>query len=285
MFFEISHKTTYTYSTPVFLELHHLRIRPRCDGVQNVTYFESTVEPCPAGSTDGIDIDGNIVDNVWFQGLTEKLIVASRVKIITQYRNPFNYILAERADRLPISCQDPLQAFLAPYTVRRNESHLIEQFARHIANRTEWKTLRFLTMLTREISESFQQTDRGVGGTRSAEETYLSRTGSSRDITVLFIDACRYVGIAARFVNGYYHNGGAKERNSLHSWGEVYLPGVGWRGYDPSQGLAVTDCHVAIAAAGDPLLSAPVSGTFRGNAITSELHAEIEITVAGADAA
>ena len=285
MFFEISHKTTYTYSRPIFLELHHLRIRPRCDGVQTVTYFESTVEPCPAGSTDGIDIDGNIVENVWFHGLTEKLIVASRAKIITQYRNPFNYILAQRADRLPVSCQDPLQPYLAPYTVRRNESHLIEQFARHIANRTEWKTLRFLTMLTREISESFQQTDRGVGGPRSAEETYLSRAGSSRDLAVLFIDACRYVGIAARFVNGYYHDGGAKERLSLHSWGEVYLPGVGWRGYDPSQGLAVTDCHVAIAAAGDPLLSAPVSGTFRGNAITSELHAEIEITVAGADAA
>ena len=66
---------------------------------------------------------------------------------------------------------------------------------------------------------------------------------------------------------------------------KVYLPGVGWRGYDPSQGLAVTDRHVAIAAAGDPLLSAPVSGTFRGNAITSELHAEIDITVASADAA
>ena len=104
-------------------------------------------------------------------------------------------------------------------------------------------------------------------------------------LAVLFIDVCRYVGIAARFVNGYYHDGGAKERLSLHSWGEVYLPGVGWRGYDPSQGLAVTDCHVVIAAAGDPLLSAPVSGTFRGNAITSELHAEIEIMVAGADAA
>jgi transglutaminase-like putative cysteine protease len=99
------------------------------------------------------------------------------------------------------------------------------------------------------------------------------------------MDACRYVGIAARFVNGYYQDGGAKDPLSLHSWGEVYLPGVGWRGYDPSQGLAVSDRHVAVAAAGDPLLAAPVSGTFRGNAVTAELHAEIDIQVAGADAA
>jgi transglutaminase-like putative cysteine protease len=150
---------------------------------------------------------------------------------------------------------------------------------------TEWKTLRFLTMLSREISEGFQQTSRGVGAPRSAEETYLSRVGSSRDLAVLFMDACRYVGIAARFVNGYFENGSANDQLSLHSWGEVYLPCVGWRGYDASQGLAVTDRHVAIAAAGDPLLAAPVSGTFRGNAVTSELHAEIEIQVVSASAA
>lgn len=285
MFFEITHKTTYTYSRPVFLEPHHLRVRPRCDGVQNLTYFDSKIEPRPSGSTDGIDLDGNIVENVWFQGLSEKLVVESCSKIVTQYRNPFNYILAERADRLPVSYQEPHQAYLAPYTVRHNESRLVEQFARHVANHTEWKTLRFLTMLTREISEDFQRTTRASGVLRSAEETYLSRTGSSRDLALLFIDACRYVGIAARFVNGYHEDGGASGQLSLHSWGEVYLPGVGWRGYDPSQGLAVTDRHVAIAAAGDPTLAAPVSGTFRGNAVSSELHAEIDIRVANADAA
>ena len=279
MYFEISHKTIYTYNRPVFLEPHQLRLRPRCDGVQNLTYFDLKIEPCPAGTSDGIDIDGNIVENVWFQGLTEKLIVTSRAKIVTQYRNPFNYILGERADRLPVSYQEPVQAYLAPYTVRRNESHLVEQFARRIANRTEWKTLRFLTMLTREIAEGFQQTARGVGAPKSAEETYLSRAGSSRDLAVLFMDACRYVGIAARFVNGYYHDGGATDRLTLHSWGEVYLPGVGWRGYDPSLGLAVTDRHVALAAAGIPLLAAPVAGTFRGNAVTPELNAMIDIRV------
>ena len=99
------------------------------------------------------------------------------------------------------------------------------------------------------------------------------------------MDACRYVGIAARFVNGYYYDSGAKDQLTLHSWSEVYLPGVGWRGYDPSVGLAVTDRHVAIAAGGDPLLSAPVIGTFRGNAVSSELHAEIDMRVAEADAA
>lgn len=285
MIFEISHKTTYTYSRPVFLERHHLRLRPRSDGVQHLAYFDSKVEPRPSGSADGLDIDGNCVENVWFQGLTEKLIVESRAKVITQYRNPFNYILAERADRLPVSYQDPIQAYLAPYTARRNESHLVEQFARDIANRTEWKTLRFLTMLTREIAEGFQQTAREVGTPRSAEETYLSRGGSSRDLAILFMDACRYVGIAARFVNGYYHDGSATDRLTLHSWGEVYLPGVGWRGYDPSAGLAVTDRHVAIAAAGDPLLSAPVTGTFRGNAVSAELRAEINIRVVNAEAA
>jgi transglutaminase-like putative cysteine protease len=285
MIFEISHKTTYTYSRPVFLDLHHLRIRPRSDGVQHVTFFDSKVEPRPSGSADGLDIDGNSIENVWFQGLTEKLIVESRAKVITRYRNPFNYILAERADRLPVSYQDPIQPYLAPYTVRHNESQLVEQFARHIANRTEWKTLRFLTMLTREISEGFQQTARAVGLPKTAEETYLSRTGSSRDLAMLYMDACRYVGIAARFVNGYYDDAGAKDQLTLHSWSEVYLPGVGWRGYDPSVGLAVTDRHVAIAAAGDPLLSAPVSGTFRGNAVSAELRAEIDIRIVNAEAA
>jgi len=285
MIFEISHKTTYTYSRPVFLDLHHLRIRPRSDGVQHVTFFDSKVEPRPSGSADGLDIDGNSIENVWFQGLTEKLIVESRAKVITRYRNPFNYILAERADRLPVSYQDPIQPYLAPYTVRHNESQLVEQFARLIANRTEWKTLRFLTMLTREISEGFQQTARAVGLPKTAEETYLSRTGSSRDLAMLYMDACRYVGIAARFVNGYYDDAGAKDQLTLHSWSEVYLPGVGWRGYDPSVGLAVTDRHVAIAAAGDPLLSAPVSGTFRGNAVSAELRAEIDIRIVNAEAA
>ena len=105
-------------------------------------------------------------------------------------------------------------------------------------------------------------------------------------MAVLFIEACRYVGIAARYVSGYRINGADNELQYLAAWGEVYLPGAGWRGYDPSLGVAVTDRHVALAAAGTPLLAAPVAGAFRGNAVTSELGAEIDIrAVADSDSA
>lgn len=279
MYFEITHKTTYSYSSPIFLEPHTLKLRPRCDGLQNLTQFDWKVEPRPVGLSEGIDLDGNVTANVWFEGLTEILVIESRAKVFTRYRNPFNYVLAERADRLPVRYLEPIELYVAPYIVRQSESDFVEQFARHIANMTEWKTLRFLTALNREVYECCRQIPREQGAAQPVEETLLRKRGSSRDLAVLFMEACRYVGIAARFVNGYHENGGEADKRHLHSWGEVYLPGVGWRGYDPSQGLAVTDRHVALAAAGIPLLAAPVSGTFRGNAVTSALNAEIDIRV------
>src|SRR4029077_8220858 len=93
----------------------------------------------------------------------------------------------------------------------------------------------------------------------------------------LYIDACRCVGLAARFVSGYqdsYRNMGKRD---LHAWAEVYLPGAGWRGYDPTRGLAVADHHVAVAAACDPYLAAPVIATYRGSNVEAELTAEVKI--------
>jgi transglutaminase-like putative cysteine protease len=277
MYFEISHKTTYTYSRPVFLEPHQLRVRPRCDGLQNLTDFGSKVQPRPAGSSDSMDLDGNVVSNIWFEGLTERFVIESRAKVCTQYRNPFLYILADRADRLPISYMEVIKPHVAPYITRLGDSDLVERFARQIANQTEWKTLRFLSALNREIYECCQQTRPEPGVLNVAEHTLLRKRGSCRDMAVLFIEACRYVGIAARYVSGYRINGADDELQYLAAWGEVYLPGAGWRGYDPSLGVAVTDRHVALAAAGIPILAAPVAGAFRGNAVTSELGAEIDI--------
>jgi transglutaminase-like putative cysteine protease len=244
-----------------------------------LTYFDSKLKPAPSGLSEALDLDGNVTFNLWFEGLTDSLAIESRAKVFTQYRNPFNYVLADRADRLPVRYIEPIMSYIAPYIVRLGNSDVVERFARHIANQTEWKTLRFLTTLNREIYECFRRSRPEPGEPRPAEQTLLRKRGSCRDLAVLFIEACRYVGIAARYVSGYRDDDAQDDMRYLAAWGEVYLPGAGWRGYDPSLGLAVTDRHVALAAAGIPLLAAPVVGAFRGNAVTSELNAEIDMRV------
>ena len=138
----------------------------------------------------------------------------------------------------------------------------VDAFARSI----EGEGMPFLTALTRRLHEEFAHTIREEGPAEPAESTLAARSGSCRDLSVLFCEACRSRGIPARFVSGYEREAAVQEPAHMHAWAEVYLPGGGWRGYDPSQGLAVSTAHVALAAAADPLLAAPVSGTYRGKA-------------------
>jgi transglutaminase-like putative cysteine protease len=105
-----------------------------------------------------------------------------------------------------------------------------------------------------------------------------ARAGSCRDLAVVFCAMCRSMGLAARFVSGYQSEAVVQPRAHMHAWAEVYLPGGGWRGYDPSQGLAVSTSHVAVAAAADPRMAAPVSGSYRG-AARSAMQFQIQMQV------
>jgi transglutaminase-like putative cysteine protease len=96
-------------------------------------------------------------------------------------------------------------------------------------------------------------------------------------LAALFIDVCRALGIAARFVSGYEESDALRDGGELHAWAEVYIPGAGWRGYDPSRGLAVAQSHVAVAAAATAAGTAPVTGTFRGSGVTSEFETEVRV--------
>jgi transglutaminase-like putative cysteine protease len=101
--------------------------------------------------------------------------------------------------------------------------------------------------------------------------------GSCRDLTVLYLAIARSQGFAGRFVSGYHVSPGTDGAHDLHAWPEIYVPGGGWRGFDPTTGLAVADLHVGVAVGALPQQAAPVSGTYVGDA-TSELETYVEIS-------
>jgi transglutaminase-like putative cysteine protease len=278
VFFQISHTTIYRYDRPVFLEPHALRLRPRCDASQHLIDFALEIEPEPAGSSFCNDLEGNVVCELWFEGSTESLFVKAVSKVKTLRRNPFDYIFLDPvAELLPVTYPDALKAGLMPHIVRSRCGKLVDRFAAAVATEVNWKTLRFLSSLNRQIHESFRQVIREKDEPQLPEETLLNKQGSCRDLALLFIDACRSLGIAARFVSGYEEGEAPPEKRELHAWAEVYLPGGGWRGYDPTRGLAVADRHIALAAAAAPLLAAPITGTFRGTGAEAKMQATIEI--------
>ena len=193
---------------------------------------------------------------------------AQLVEVETLRENPFDFLFAGQ------EFGEPLTSALTPYlTVDASEA--VAAFARRIGPRD---TLAFLAELNRTIFDDFAHTIRDEGPAESPETTLALRSGTCRDLAVLYCAACRSLGIPARFVSGY--EASQQERRDMHAWAEVYLRGGGWRGYDPSQGLAVTTSHVAVAAAADPRLAAPASGTYRGTA-QARMEYRIEIAVGG----
>jgi transglutaminase-like putative cysteine protease len=135
----------------------------------------------------------------------------------------------------------------------------------------------FLARLVETICERFKVIHREKGGPWPPATTIEQRQGACRDLAALFIDICRSVGLAARFVSGYQEGDADQDKRYMHAWAEVYLPCAGWRGFDPTHGLAVTDRHVAVAAAADPQHATPVTATFRGSNVEAEMSANVVI--------
>ncbi|HWC97741.1 MAG TPA: transglutaminase family protein [Candidatus Sulfopaludibacter sp.] len=262
----VQHSTVYRYDARVFLEPHTIRLRPRCDASQRLLAYSLRIDPSPVGLTEFLDQEGNSATQAWFAGSVAELRLHTAFEVETLRANPFDYILpATELFSLPLAYDGPLGAALAPFTAC-DDAPEIRQFAEAISAENGGRTLDFLSGLTRQLFARSTQVVRDEGSPLAPEVTLRTGTGSCRDLAVLFCAVCRCKGIPARFVSGYECGTGFLDRAYMHAWAEVYLEGGGWRGYDPARGLAVTTDHVAVAAAAHPLLAAPVTGTFRGNA-------------------
>lgn len=273
----VTHSTAYRYDRPVRLGVHVIRLRPRDDGAQKLLCHELRIDPAPALSSYCTDQDGNVVLHTWFEPVSSALEVHSRFQVETLRQNPFDFLLI--GEPLAAGYPEPLNSLLASYIAQPVAVPAIDQFAKSAAEGVSWKTIAFLTELTARIHRDFRQVSRRDGGPLPPLETLHAREGACRDLAVLFCAACRSLGLASRFVSGYEREAAHDtDHAAMHAWAEVYLPGGGWRGFDPSQGLAVGTSHVSVAAAGDPELAAPISGSYRGDApstLATSVHMEM----------
>ncbi|MDC0834259.1 transglutaminase family protein [Geitlerinema sp. CS-897] len=264
-FFKIHHNTTYRYNQPVFLKPHLVRLRPRCDGWQKLHDYQLDVSPDPVGRSQIVDLDGNATVKLWFDRPTEKLQIFSTAEVETLQPNPFLYLLEPWAMQLPFdypsSLRSQLLSYLNPVGILPTTGDPVAtELAEDIVYRVRGNPIDFLHQLNQEIYRNCQYIVRPEGDPRSPSITWKQREGSCRDFAVLFVAVCRVVGLAARFVSGYQEGDLEAKERDLHAWVEVYLPGAGWRGYDPTHGLTVADGHVSLAASVYPSYAAPVEG-------------------------
>ena len=275
---EASHTTRYEFSQPVFLEPHVLRFQPRSDGAQTPLEFRLEIDPQPSGTTTGLDAAGNVTTSAWFEGLHPALTITAHSVTRMLRGNPFDFLVDRSRNLLPADYGDDLPT-LRPYLERERREHgadPIAHFAARMRDAAHGELIPLLTCLNHTLYDRLRVVRREDGPAWPAERTWTEQRGACRDLAVLFIDVCRALGVAARFVSGYEDPGPSSEPCDLHAWAEAYVPGGGWRGYDPSRGLATTQSHIALAAAAAPPGAAPIAGTFRGNA-TAAIDAEIHI--------
>ena len=277
MRFAVTHSTRYRYTRPVLLGPHVFRVRPRSDGSQRLIDFRVRVQPRPVGWSECVDLDGNAVAHAWFDVLTESLTVISTFTVETLRTNPYDFLVDPSAITLPQVDDGDGDLALAAYRRRPEADDSVAVFADAVRREVGAQTVPFLSTLVRRIAERSRPAVRIEGDPQPPGYTLREGTGACRDLAVLFIDCCRCVGLPARFVSGYYGGPTAVEHRYLHAWAEVFLPGAGWRGFDPLQGLAAADQHVAVAANAQPRGAAPIDGSLHSGAASSQMTVDLRI--------
>ena len=280
--YKITHTTHYQYSSAVELHPHILRLCPRSDGAQWLQSFDLSYSPAPGSETYFLDAEGNTCVKVAFSAPMTSLNIESVSEVHAARINPFDYISEPWAVHLPVDYPVSVAAQLSPYlavplgerviapAVIALAQALEQEFSGHVGY--------FLMNLTQRIPEMCEYQQRLQGDPYAPGITLQKKSGTCRDYAVLFVAVCRAVGLAARFVSGYQEGDLENTMHDLHAWAEVYIPGGGWRGFDPTLGLAVGDKHVAIAAAASPKYAAPVTGTLKSTQDAST-HLETNIRI------
>jgi transglutaminase-like putative cysteine protease len=277
----IQHRTTYRYAEKVLFGPHRIMLRPR-EG-HDIKIEQSVLEIAPAHRIHWIrDSYGNSIAVVNFTEPASKLMIYS-VLLLTHFgANPFDFCVEQEATQYPFAydLETSLELSALVQVVYPSDAPQVWQWLSQF-----WRpgqsidTLALLQQMNGAINRIFRYQARDAHGVQSPAVTLQKGSGSCRDFATLFIEACRCLGLAARFVSGYTLGGTVTGLGaSTHAWAEVYLPGGGWKGFDPTLGLLTTTHHVPVAVSRHSEHAMPVTGSFLGPG-SSFLKIEVDVRV------
>lgn len=277
MTFKITHSTDYVFDSEVFLEPHYLRFRPRETPYLHIAEFSLTVSPDPVGHRIIQDEDNNSVSFCWFEGLTNRLTIKAESILETKPYNPFSFILhPQNYNQLPFEYNEQQKKLLFSTLEQHSISQALINYGKTIQKAAHFNTLTYLTELTKQLHQDFNIEYREDGFPLLPDETFTIKKGSCRDLSWMLINLLRQQGFAARFVSGYFYFDMDEPAYELHAWVDVFLPGTGWLGLDPSHGILTGNSHFPITSSAHFENTMPVSGGIRGSA-TSKLITHLSI--------
>ena len=262
----IHHRTCYRYAAKVAFGPHELMFRPRENHAIRLEKFELKISPRHRLRWVR-DVYENNVGLLDVAETASELAIESESILDISEDNPFDFIIAPGAIEYPFFYDHETQSEVAAFckSVYPRDTDRVRDWLHsiwHLGRRLG--TLELLQQLNKTIYRDFRYQRRERRGVQTPAETMEIKSGSCRDFATLFIESCRFLSLAARFVSGYMYHSEISGRMSMHSWAEVYIPGAGWLGFDPSWGILADSSYIPVAVARHPEHVPPISGTYFG---------------------
>ena len=261
------HNLEYSYEESVQLGEHRLCIKPRSHGFQRLINFNLNISPNPKILYPLLAASGEEINRITFEGYTDSLSIKAISEVETLKHPCILDGVKERDLTLPF-CRSiinrDLQGALEGWMPNGQHDPSAVELAQESLAGSSNNALSFTFQLIEIIQDRVKYTKRHTGPAWPASRTLRERVGSCRDLAMLMVESCRSVGIPSRFVSGYHFEDPLPKEFELHAWAELYIPGAGWRGFDPSGKGLIDERYLTLVSSSKSNLTAVITGNFRG---------------------
>lgn len=283
----LTHRTAYSYDRLITMGPQVIRLRPAPHSRTPILSYSLSLKPDDHFLNWQQDAFGNFLARMVPQELTREFSVTVDLVADMSVRNPFDFFLEESAQSWPFEYSAMERGELAPYLVQDATGPRLTAYINDIQDGLPENTIDFVVALNQALERDIAYTIRMEAGVQTPEQTLEKASGSCRDTSWLLVQILRKMGLAARFVSGYLIQLKPDEKpldgpagtdvdfTDLHAWAEVYLPGAGWLGLDPTSGLLAGEGHIPLAAAPHYASAAPIAGGHDKAEVTFDFEMKI----------